>query len=291
MAKRILIISGAEALVQTRRFLNANEPKIAKAGLRLWRTQAAMISREDAEQMAATAQPPLGLLKTWERMNADFTQESVVPKYIDAFETTEEDAGRRLKRILGKAGLPTSAVVQKWVTAHSGELITRLNKDMHGVINSILQEHVIRQPMSPFQLSRFIRPHIGLTERWSQAVSRRYQSFVDSGMAIDQALGEAEKYAEFLHKVRGMMIGRQELAMAYGEGQWQSLRDAQDQGIIKDKIVKTWATADDERTCDECAGLDGEQQELNVEFSNGVMHNPAHVQCRCSNMQEIIREV
>jgi hypothetical protein len=290
MAKRILIISGAEALIQTRRFLNAGEPKIAKAGLRLWKTQAAMISRDEVEQMVTTAQPPINLIKTWERMNGEFAQESVVPKYLDAFDETEKETAKRLKRILDKAGLPTSATVQKWVTMHSGELITRLNRDMHGVINSILQEHVIRQPMSPFQLSKLIRPHIGLTERWSQAVSRRYQSFVDSGMSIEQALAESEKYAEFLHKVRGMMIGRQELAMAYGEGQWQSLRDAQGQGIITDKIVKTWATADDERTCDECASLDGEQQELNVEFSNGVMHNPAHVQCRCANMQEIIRE-
>jgi hypothetical protein len=290
MAKRTVIISGAEALIQLRRFLNAGEPKIAKAGRRLWKTQAAMISRDDIEQMANSGQPPIGLLKAWERMNGEFAQEAVVPKYLDAFDETEKETAKRLKRILGKAGLPTSAAVQKWVTMHSGELITRLNRDMHAVIHSILQEHVVRTPMSPFQLSKLIRPHIGLTERWSQAVSRRYQSFVDSGMSIEQALAESEKYAEFLHKVRGMMIGRQELAMAYGEGQWQSLVDAQNAGIVTDRIVKTWATADDERTCDECAGLDGEQQDLNAEFSNGVMHNPAHVMCRCSNLQEIVRE-
>jgi hypothetical protein len=143
--------------------------------------------------------------------------------------------------------------------------------------------------MSPFQLSKLIRPHIGLTERFSQTVSRRYGALIDSGVSAEQALAEAEKYATFLHKVRGMMIGRQELAMAYGEGQWQALVDAQNAGTITDRVVKTWATADDERTCDECAGMDGEQQDLNVEFSNGVMHNPAHICCRCSNMHEIIR--
>lgn len=290
MAKRILIISGVEALVQTRRFLNAEEPKVARAGLRLWKTQAAMISQADAEQMATSAQPPLGLLKTWERMNADFARESVIPKYLDAFDTTEQDIVRRLKKIPSKIGLPTKTTIQKWVDAHSGELITRLNKEMLAVINAILQEHVIRTPMSPFQLSKLIRPQIGLTERFSQAVSRRYAALLDSGASIEKALAETEKYAEFLHKVRAMNIARTELANAYGEGQWQALMDAKAEGLA-DKIMKTWATADDERVCEECAGLDGEEQELGVEFSNGVMHNPAHNSCRCSNMEEVVREV
>jgi hypothetical protein len=291
MAKRIVIISGAEALTQTRRFLNANEPKIAKAGRRLWRTQAVMISRDDAQRMTLTAQMPDAILSVWERMNEEYVQETVIPKYLDAFDTTEQDISRRLKKIIGKAGLPTRAIIQSWVNTHSGNLITRLNKDMHAVINALLQEHVVRTPMSPFQLAKVIRPHIGLTEQWSRAVSRTYQSFIDQGATVEQALAAAEKQAIRLHGVRAMNIARMELANAYGEGQWQSLVDAQNAGIVTDRIVKTWATADDERTCEECAGLDGEQQELNAEFSNGVMHNPAHVQCRCSNMQEIVREV
>jgi hypothetical protein len=287
--RRITIVSGPEALIELRRFLNAGEPKVQRAALSLWKSQAGMISGNDVEEMIAKGQAPAALMKAWERANSEFAQEAVVPKYNDAFSETEKNLSVRLKRILGKAGLPTSTVVQAWVNAHSGELITRLNTDMHGVIHSILQQHVIRQPMSPFQLSKLIRPHIGLTERFSRAVSRRYQALVDSGVSVEAALAESERYAMFLHKVRGMMIGRQELAMAYGEGQWQALVDAQAAGTIEDRVVKTWATADDERVCDECAGLDGEQQDLNVEFSNGVMHNPAHVQCRCANMHEIIR--
>lgn len=287
--RRITIVSGPEALIELRRFLNAGEPKVQRAVLSLWKKQAGMISGNDVEEIIAKGQAPAALAKAWDRTNADFAREAVVPKYNDAFSETEKNLSARLKRILGKAGLPTSAAVQAWVNAHSGELITRLNSDMHAVIHSILQEHVIRQPMSPFQLAKIIRPHVGLTERWSRAVSRRYQALVDSGVSIDKALAESERYATFLHKVRGMMIGRQELAMAYGEGQWQALVDAQNTGIITGRVVKTWATADDERTCDICAGLDGEQQELNQPFSDGSMHPPSHVLCRCGNMQEIIR--
>ena len=290
MAKRILIISGVEALTQIRRFLNAGEPPVAKSGLRLWRTQAAMVSGDDAQWMTVTGQAPAALISAWERMNGDYVQGTVVPKYLDAFDVTEQDISRRFRKTVGKAGPSTRAAVRNWVNEHSGELITRLNSDMHAVINALLQEYVVRTPTSPFQLSKLIRPHIGLTERWSQAVSRRYAALIDSGISAEQALAEAEKYAEMLHKARSMNIARTELANAYGEGQWQALMDARTEGLA-DKIVKTWATAEDERVCDECAGLDGEQQDLGVEFSNGAMHNPAHPGCRCANMEEIVREV
>lgn len=155
--RRIMIVSGSEALIELRRFLNAGEPKVQRGAIALWKAQAGMISGTDVEEMLRSAQPPAKLTKAWEAANADFVEEKIVALYLQAFEETEKNTASRLRRILGKAGLPTSAAVQKWVTAHSGELITRLNTDMHGVINSILREHVIRQPMSPFQLSKLIR--------------------------------------------------------------------------------------------------------------------------------------
>jgi hypothetical protein len=78
-----------------------------------------------------------------------------------------------------------------------------------------------------------------------------------------------------------MNIARTELAMAYNEGAFGAIQNAQEQGYIGD-TTKTWLTAADERVCKICAPLDGVTVNMNAFFPGGMKMPPAHPQCRCA---------
>ena len=47
-------------------------------------------------------------------------------------------------------------------------------------------------------------------------------------------------------------------------------------------LTKLWVATDDDRECEECMGLDGEQVAIDKEFSNGDDGPTAHPRCRCT---------
>jgi glycerophosphoryl diester phosphodiesterase len=290
-SRRRIIISGAEAQVSLRRFLGSKEPAVQSDLLRLWKTQAAMISEKEIRDMMGSGQAPHDFLVAFERMNADAFNEKIGPAAIAGLESAADEIGRRMKRVLPKSDFLPRIFIQEFVNQRGASLITRLNQDMKDAVSNILKQYVVQEPLGYFQLSRMIRANIGLTEQFSNAVAKRYESLIADGLSADRALADAEKYAAFLHKVRAMNIARTELAEAYGEGQIQVLRNARDEGLVTAPITKTWACADDERTCAECSDLDGEQVGLDDEFSSGDDRTPAHCSCRCSIQYEILEEI
>ena len=95
-----------------------------------------------------------------------------------------------------------------------------------------------------------------------------------------KAADAAAKYAARQHRYRAMTIARTELATAYNQGAYQGTLNAQQRGYIGD-CKKVWVTADDERVCPICGGIDGETVNMNAAFSTGSLMPPAHPNCRC----------
>jgi len=287
--RRYLIISGQDNLAGLRRYLGPREPKVIKAALKLWRDQSALISREDADRMAQTGSVPENLLRAWEQQNSDFVHETLVPEWIDGFEITSKDIEQRIKRLQQKALLPRAAI-QKWVNDHKSGLITALDKEGKEAIAAVLKT-AQELNLNPYHLSLLLRSpisqegniFIGLFPRWAKAVIHRYWDLKIAGFTHEQAWAQSRKYKEFLTKVRGLMIARTELAEAYNEGQLAALKGT------GETIKKRWATADDERLCLGCSELDGEERDLNAEFSNGKQRPTAHPSCRCSLEYELVR--
>ena len=289
-AHRKVIISGAESSASLRRFLGVKEPVIISKLLRLWKIQATMISEREIRDMMGSGQAPHDLLVAFQHMNSDAWNEKVGPVAIAGMESAADDLGRHLKRVLPKSHFLPQISIQDFVNQRGASLITRLNQDGQAAISSILQQYVVREPLGYFQLSQMIRDNIGLTAQFSQAVANRYDDLIAQGLSSEAALADTEKYAAYLHKVRAMNIARTELAEAYGEGQIQALRNAAADGTVTTPIMKTWACADDERTCEECSDLDGETVALDDDFSSGDDRTPAHCSCRCTIEYEIAEE-
>lgn len=75
---------------------------------------------------------------------------------------------------------------------------------------------------------------------------------------------------------RAVKIARTETLSASNQGNLQAYKQS---GVVE---KKEWLTAFDERTCEECADMNGEIVNINSNFSCGVDTPPLHPQCRCA---------
>ena len=96
------------------------------------------------------------------------------------------------------------------------------------------------------------------------------------GWTIDQLAAELEQIGVTRSAARAAIIARTETTRAYSLG---SIAAFQVSGVV-DRLE--WLTAQDEKTCPECAALDGQVAAMGQSFDGGVMFPPAHPNCRCA---------
>lgn len=118
----------------------------------------------------------------------------------------------------------------------------------------------------------------GIDATTREAVSNTIQRFVDTpGFTIGDAIDQLSSY---FSDTRARMIAVTETTRAYAEGnQIAGIELKKEYPDVK--IVKQWFTNNDDRVCDICGPLEGEEVEIEENFSNGEMNPPAHVNCRC----------
>ncbi len=149
------------------------------------------------------------------------------------------------------------------------------------------------------ELSRLIRPCIGLTEGDTKAATRFYDNIVATlkeehprmkpESIQKKALDATQKYAERKHRQRAMTIAQTESAFAYNRGADEGIRQAQDQGYLG-IMKKRWSTSGDDAVCELCASLEGVEVAMDSDFNIGGrllfsgqhMLPPAHPRCACA---------
>jgi len=167
-------------------------------------------------------------------------------------------------------------------------LIVNLTQKQLEAVRAVLRHYTVEAPVSPQELGRILRPIIGLTPKQATAVQRFRDSLIVEGVSMQQVEKQTLRYATQLHRFRAERIARTELALAYNHGQYEAIRQAQEQGIIQGKVLKEWLTADDERVCEFCGPLDGQVIGFEETFVTGMKSSmttlvpPAHPLCRCS---------
>lgn len=103
------------------------------------------------------------------------------------------------------------------------------------------------------------------------------------GWSIDELASALERTGVTRSSVRAAVIARTETTRAYSLG---SIAAFQVSGVV-DRVE--WLTAEDEKTCPECARLDGQITSLGKSFDGGVYFPPAHPNCRCAILP-VLRE-
>lgn len=96
------------------------------------------------------------------------------------------------------------------------------------------------------------------------------------GWTLDELAEQLEQSGVTRSAARAAIIARTETTRAYSLG---SITAFQVSGVV-DRLE--WLTAQDEKTCPECAALDGQVTVMGQSFDGGVMFPPAHPNCRCA---------
>lgn len=188
--------------------------------------------------------------------------------------------------------------IMNWISERGAEFVTSSTMEQKEAIKALLAQKVI-EGHTVDELSRLIRPCIGLREDQVKANLRYYDKIV-STMKKDhprmkpenvrkKALDAATKYAERQHRQRAFDIAQTEMAFAYNKGADEGVRQAQSQGLLG-TMIKHWCTSGDDNVCDVCSGLEGAEISMDEDFdfkgrvlySGQKMLPPAHPRCACA---------
>lgn len=263
-----------------RQALNEKEPKLIKILQQTWTAQGKAITIEELKAMLVKGKVPESLRIQWEQDFALMISRYFSPVYQSLIITgaMQIQEAFEFKIDLAQNG------IKDWIENRGAELVVQMTTTQKEALKVAIDKAAVGGEFTVDQLSRVIRPTIGLTRRESGAVVNYFNKLTSAGRTYKDARVLADNYAKRLHRYRAMRIARTELAYAYNQGNHQGMEQAKDKGYIAG-YKKKWLTADDERVCPVCGPLDGVIVEENEYFmgSDGkkVLIPPYHVQCRC----------
>lgn len=117
----------------------------------------------------------------------------------------------------------------------------------------------------------------GVTATVAQQLNRHLSEGLAHGWSPTKIARTMNKSIGSLTRTRARMIARTEIINAHAEGQLDSFELL---GVDKLGVMAEWSTADDDRVCAECAGMEGET--FTVKEARGLI--PLHPNCRCAWM-------
>ena len=188
--------------------------------------------------------------------------------------------------------------ILSWLNERGAEFVTASTQEQKDAIAALLSKKM-RDAHTVDELSRLIRPCIGLTERDAKAAARLYDSIVENlkkehprmkpESIRRKALDATQKYAERKHRARAMTIAQTESAFAYNRGADEGIRQAQAEGYLG-IVKKRWSTSGDDAVCEICASLEGMEIDMDAEFDfkgkvlfrGHKLLPPAHPRCACA---------
>lgn len=139
-----------------------------------------------------------------------------------------------------------------------GLLFTRTFNELKGITDAMAQ-----------QISRVLAQ--GLADGLSPAVlARQLTAVIGSGLGLTDTLG---RFIPAQRRAR--ILARTEIIRAHAEATLQEFRNW---GVVGVTVEVEFATAGDNRVCQQCANLEGSI--FTIEQASGII--PVHAQCRCA---------
>ena len=278
----------AAVLRLLRSFLDANEPGLVRILVNTWRSQGKAITYKELREAILAGDIDPEWLNDWMQDYNRFVVQHLQPAWEKAIATA---AAVIEQKYPGWRFNSMSEGVRNWTAAHSAEFVTNVTATQIEGIRAVVRRASVLEDMTVDELARAIRPTVGLTKQQSAANLNYYETLIKGGLSKQKALDKAARYAARQHRYRGYNIARTELAFSYNQGSYEGVKQAQAAGYIGE-VVKVWCTADDERVCTVCGGLEGKEIAMDEDFDfytklegrNATIKRvpPAHPSCRCS---------
>jgi hypothetical protein len=172
----------------------------------------------------------------------------------------------------------------QWAKNHGAQMVVEIGKETRRAIASVITR-AQTDGLTTRAQSRLIRPLVGLTERDANAVYNYRQELIARGLDEDVAADEAGAYADQLLDRRASNIARTETQTAANEGQSLAWDQAVEDGFLSPDAERKWIITDDDRLCEICEFMEGQQVGLDEPFvledGTEVDNPPAHPSCRC----------
>ena len=290
----VTILDGRRAQVELRRWLDTNESRVLRALLTLWEEERVLFTTAAVREAIVSGKIPASWLAEFERDYARFVNQIMVPQW----------AGSLTSASLIEAGIPgwTWQGGTQWLSSytldHGGELITRLVAEQAQAISSTLYHYTVEAPVSSTRLAQILRPMVGVTEQSALRAIRYREELQAAGLKPAVIDKRVFNYLRRANARRAETIARTELAAAWNNAQYTSMREAIRSGEVLGTVTAEWSAADDELTCAVCGDLHGQVVGFGEVFSATIQrgrgegkhdvtvpisqHPPAHINCRCA---------
>lgn len=274
----------SKALRLLRSFLDKNEPGLVRFLLNTWNSQGNAITYKELREAILNGDLDPKLLEEWMQDYSRFVVKYLHPQWEEAMIVANTALEAKYPAWYFN---PMADGVRNWVDTHAAEFVTNVTTTQIEALRAVVQRAAVLEDMSVDELSRAIRPMIGLTKPQATANMNYYEKLRASGVSPKQAREKSIRYAARQHRQRAYTVARTELASAYNQGAYEGTKQAQAAGLIG-AVVKVWCTADDERVCSICGSLEGVEVAMDDDF-NGASRSwstrrtaPAHPGCRCA---------
>lgn len=233
------------ALKKLRSYLNASEPEMVYFLVNTWNSQSKAITYKELRAALLQGDIDQAYLQQWHEDYSKFVTEHLEPAWIDAM--TAANAEKAAKYPEWNFD-PYADGVKKWCETKAADFVTNVTTTQIMGLRAVLKRAAVLEDLSVDQLSRAIRPMVGLTHQQTVANLNYYENLIKNGTSEAKALDLSIRYSARQHRYRAYNIARTELAFAYNQGSYEGTKQAQEAGYMGD-VEKIWCTADDERTC------------------------------------------
>lgn len=155
---------------------------------------------------------------------------------------------------------------------------------------AVVDRYARANALSPTRRLDLIRAAGGLNWRQAQALLKRHDRLLESGLPATLRRRTITDYGNRLRFQRARTIERTERVVAENVGREAAWRVGRDLGLISRFARRVWVTALDERTCPTCSALDGVSIPLDGAWdASGVAvatPGQVHPHCRCTESLE-----
>lgn len=294
--KKVKSRNSQEVLHRLEEYLEGGCDKPISILCGFWKDQQDAITYQELRQIVLDGTVSKEALKVWSQDYSILVSKQLSSTWMDAAK-----AGAAGQPILGRPDFKFNSQtpgIFNWINRHGAEFVTNSTKEQKEAIAALLNKKMI-DGHTVDELSRLIRPCIGLTKGQAEANAKFYDNMIAaltkehprmSKEAIkNKALDASMKYAERQHRYRAMTIAQTECAFAYNWGADEGVRQAMQIGLIG-KCVKVWSTSNDNNVCSICSALEGVTVGMDddfdfkgkILFEGQHMLPPAHPRCACA---------
>ena len=276
------------ALRQLYSFIDINEPKLARFLNNMWQEQEKAITYKQIREAILGGELTPAMVESWQQSYTRFVTDHMLPKWEEAFKAAATELKNQYPQFAFDG---TAEAVREWNMNNAARFVTNSTTEQIKGLRAAVRyaTDLVDSGMNVTELSRVIRPMVGLTAAQTRANLNYYQKLIDNGMSEKKARDKSIRYSARQHRYRAQMIARTEMAFSYNQGQFLAVKQAQEQNLMG-RCKKVWITADTERTCSYCKSLNGKEIEMDEDFPiqtnlKGSLIKrcpPAHPHCMCA---------